>query len=62
MKIVGAPVGSDIGAVPPDRPDLLPAGGLPNILAVADGLAGEQYPPIGGDHLPGMGGPLLIAL
>ncbi len=38
MNPVGAPVGRDIGAVAPNRADLLAADGLPYALAVGDGV------------------------
>ena len=43
MKPVGIPIRSKVGAVPPDRPYLLPTHRLPDILAIANILPGEQH-------------------
>src|SRR5208337_1095839 len=47
VEVIGAPIWSNISAVPPDRSDFLTSGRLPDILSVANGFASEQYSPVG---------------
>ena len=55
VQIISAPIRRDVGAMAPDRADLLASGRLPNILAVANIFAGEQHPAVGSDDLVGNG-------
>ena len=55
VEIIGAPVGRDVGAVSPDGSNFLSAGGLPDVLSVANGFAGEQHAAVGGDDFAGSG-------
>jgi hypothetical protein len=51
MQPVGAPVGSHIGAMSPNRTNLLAADGLPNALAIGNGAASEEELAIDGVHV-----------
>ncbi|MEI2825489.1 MAG: hypothetical protein V9F04_03175 [Dermatophilaceae bacterium] len=50
VEPIGGPVGRDVGAVAPDRADLLPTDRLPHPLAIHDVGAGEQSGPVAVDH------------
>src|ERR1035437_7935059 len=50
MQPIGRPVGSHIRSVTPDRSELLPADGLPYVLAVTDVLPSKQNRSIRADH------------
>src|SRR5262249_62064319 len=43
VQPVRGPVRGDVGAVAPDRADLLPAQRLPDVLPLADQVAAEQH-------------------
>ncbi|MNS56322.1 hypothetical protein D3C72_891780 [compost metagenome] len=49
VQPVRVPVRRDVGAVAPDRADLLAAHRLPDVLAVFDVLAREEHATVGGD-------------
>ena len=55
MEPVGRPVRRLIGAVTPDRSELLSAGGLPHLLAGEDVVAGQQDAAVIGDDTRGNG-------
>jgi len=50
MQPVGTPIGRQIAAMPPDRPLLHTADGLPDILAPVDVRPGEQHLATAGLH------------
>ena len=56
MEVVGIPVRSDVGSVSPDATHGLSTDGLPDVLAILDVLAFEEYLSIRCHHLLGEGG------
>ena len=53
VEPVGAPVGSDVAAVAPDRTHLHPSHGLPDVLPALDVRARNDHPAVRGDHAVG---------
>ena len=58
VQPVGRPVRRQVGAVPPDRAELLAAGGEPGFLAALDAAFGEEGVALRTDDGLGIGGAL----